>query len=134
MTTQLQPTMNQSIGFSPLAGSRGPLEALVARAVGHFNVLQAWNERARQRRALSRLDDRLLVSFANGSGHRFAALACRTTSDLILKPKIGIRRGTVGAAGRLPLIILFTLLRKVLVVTQKAIYPQPCGCGFLLTG
>ncbi len=61
MTTQLQPTMNRSTGFSPLAGSQGPLEALVARAVGHFNVLQAWNDRARQRHDLRRLDDRLLA-------------------------------------------------------------------------
>ena len=65
MTTQLQTatygTMNHDADFSPLAGNRGSLEALVARAVGHFIILQAWNERARQRRALGKLDDRLLA-------------------------------------------------------------------------
>ncbi len=67
MTIQLQVqpdtygTMTQSAGISPLVESRGLLEVLVARAVGHFTVLQAWNERARQRRHLSQLDDRLLA-------------------------------------------------------------------------
>ena len=65
MTTRLQPatggTMNYSTGFAPLSGDHGTLEALVARAVGHFTLLTAWYERARQRRHLSQLDDRLLV-------------------------------------------------------------------------
>ncbi len=64
MTTRLQSatygTMTQSAGFSSLTGNRGPLEALVARSVGLFTVLQAWNERARQRRQLGELDRRLL--------------------------------------------------------------------------
>ena len=65
MTTHSQPTacatMNSSTGFSPLSGERRSLEVLVARAVGHFNLLQAWNDRARQRRRLGQLDDRLLA-------------------------------------------------------------------------
>jgi uncharacterized protein YjiS (DUF1127 family) len=61
MTTQMQPTMNRTIEFPPLAGGQGPLEALVVRAVGHVNTLRAWSERARQRHALSQLDDRLLA-------------------------------------------------------------------------
>lgn len=67
MTIQLQvqpatyDTMTQSSGISSLVESRGLLEVLVARAVGHFTVLRAWNERARQRHHLSQLDDRLLA-------------------------------------------------------------------------
>ncbi len=63
MTTRLQPAIYGafSAGFDPLSGNHGPLEALVARAVGHFTLLMAWNDRARQRRHLSQLDDRLLV-------------------------------------------------------------------------
>lgn len=54
-------TMNHGTGFAPLSGNHGPLEALVARAAGHFTLLGAWYERARQRRHLGRLDDRLLA-------------------------------------------------------------------------
>ena len=65
MTTHSQPTacatMNSRTGFSPRTGERRSLEVLVARAVGHFNLLQAWNDRARQRRRLGQLDDRLLA-------------------------------------------------------------------------
>ncbi len=68
MTARLQPvscgTMipNASLArdFSPLAGNQGPLEVLTARAIRLFSVLLAWNERARQRRQLGELDDRLL--------------------------------------------------------------------------
>ena len=65
MTTQLQPatcaTMNSSAGYLSPTGERSSLGEIVARAVGHFNVLQAWNDRARQRRQLGQLDDRLLA-------------------------------------------------------------------------
>lgn len=64
MTTHLQPatcgTMNSSSGFSPLAGGRSPLEVFADHAIRLFTVVLAWSDRARQRRRLGELDDRLL--------------------------------------------------------------------------
>ena len=65
MTTRLQTaacgTMIQATGFSPLDENHRPLVLFTATAMRLFSVLLAWNQRARQRRALSRLDDRLLA-------------------------------------------------------------------------
>ena len=56
MTSRLQPatcaTMNRSTGFSPLAGDQSPLEVFTDYAIRLFTVLQAWNDRARQRHHL----------------------------------------------------------------------------------
>ncbi len=62
MTNRLQPAAcgTNNIGFAPLSGDHGPLEALVAFAVGQFTLLTLWNQRARQRRRLGELDGRLL--------------------------------------------------------------------------
>ncbi len=65
MTSRLQPatcvTMNRSTGFSPLAGDHSPFEVFTDYGIRLFTVVQAWNDRARQRHHLSELDDRLLA-------------------------------------------------------------------------
>ncbi len=79
MTSQLQPVTcgtpipnaGPARGVSPHGGSQSLLEVLVASTVGHFTVLQAWNQRARQRHHLSQLDDRLLADI--GVTHAAAA-------------------------------------------------------------
>ncbi len=63
MTIYLRPATYGANGadFAPLSGNHGPLEALVSRAAGQLSLLMTWNERARQRRRLGQLDDRLLA-------------------------------------------------------------------------
>ena len=65
MTIHLQPatggTMTRATSFSFLDENQSTLEVFTAYAIRLFSVLQAWNERARQRRRLSELDDRLLA-------------------------------------------------------------------------
>ena len=65
MTTRMQQatyaTMDRATGFSTLDENQSPLEVFTAQAIRLFSVLQAWNERARQRRHLSQLDGRLLA-------------------------------------------------------------------------
>ncbi len=62
MTTRLQSAAcgTNNIDFAPLSGGHGPLEALIAFAVGQFSLLTVWYQRDRQRRRLGELDGRLL--------------------------------------------------------------------------
>jgi uncharacterized protein YjiS (DUF1127 family) len=53
--------MTSGGGFSPLAENQSPFQVFAEHAIRVFRVVQAWNDRSRQRHDLRRLDDRLLA-------------------------------------------------------------------------